>query len=62
MESMQSNNILDLAPTIDTLKSLSRKFRETGDHQYMMEILLIIDEIEIPMLIDLFDFNFTPEA
>ena len=62
MESMQSNNILDLAPTIDTLKSLSRKFRETGDHQYMMEILLIIDEIEIPMLIDMFDFNFTPVA
>ena len=41
---MQSNNILDLAPTIDTLKSLSRKFRETGDHQYMMEILLIMKD------------------
>lgn len=62
METVQPENILDLAPAIDTLKSLSRKFRETGDHQYMMEILLIIDEIEIPMLIDMFDFNFTPEA
>jgi hypothetical protein len=62
METVQPENILNLAPAIDTLKSLSRKFRETGDHQYMMEILLIIDEIEIPMLIDMFDFNFTPEA
>ena len=62
MESMQSDTILDIAPEIDKLKSLSRKFRETGDHQYMMEILLIIDEIEIPMLIDMFDFKFTPEA
>lgn len=49
--------VLELGPAIDALKSLSSKFRETGDYEYMMEILLIIDEIESPMLIDFFDMD-----
>lgn len=57
MEINPSIEILDLGPAIDSLKSLSSKFRETGDYEYMMEILLIIDEIESPMLVDFFDIN-----
>jgi len=48
---------LELGPAIDALKSLSSKFRETGDYEYMMEILLIIDEIESPMLVDFFNID-----
>jgi hypothetical protein len=62
MEISTPTGILDLAPAIDTLKSLSCKFRETGDYEYMMEILLIIDEIQSPMLIDIFDSEFSAEA
>tara|TARA_R100000315_G_C5152662_1_gene87559 strand:+ start:22 stop:210 length:189 start_codon:yes stop_codon:yes gene_type:complete len=62
METNPSIDILDLAPAIDTLKSLSCKFRETGDYEYMMEILLIIDEIQSPLLIDMFDSDFSAEA
>ena len=62
METNPSIDILDLAPAIDNLKSLSSKFRESGDFEYMMEILLIIDEIESPMLIDIFDKEFSAEA
>ena len=62
METNPSIDILDLAPAIDNLKSLSCKFRESGDFEYMMEILLIIDEIESPMLIDVFDKEFSAEA
>ena len=57
MEMTPSIEILDLGPAIDNLKSLSCKFRETGDYEYMMEILLIIDEIESPMLVDCFDID-----
>ena len=57
MEINPSIEILDLGPAIDNLKSLSCKFRETGDYEYMMEILLIIDEIESPMLVDFFDID-----
>ena len=57
MEMTPSIEILDLGPAIDNLKSLSCKFRETGDYEYMMEILLIIDEIESPMLVDFFDID-----
>jgi len=57
MEMTPSIEILDLGPAIDNLKSLSSKFRETGDYEYMMEILLIIDEIESPMLVDFFDID-----
>ena len=62
MEPNPPIDILDLAPAIDNLKSLSSKFRESGDFEYMMEILLIIDEIESPMLIDIFDKEFSAEA
>ena len=62
METNPSIDILDLAHAIDTLKSLSCKFRETGDYEYMMEILLIIDEIQSPLLIDMFDSDFSAEA
>lgn len=44
--------VLDLGPAIDYLKSLSKKFIDTGDHQYMMEILMVIDEMDTPVLID----------
>tara|TARA_R100001244_G_scaffold76411_3_gene60697 strand:- start:315 stop:548 length:234 start_codon:yes stop_codon:yes gene_type:complete len=57
METNPSIEILDLGPAIDNLKSLSSKFRETGDYEYMMEILLIIDDIESPMLVDFFDMD-----
>ena len=58
METNPSIDILDLGPAIDTLKSLAYKFRESGDYAYMMEILLIIDEIESPILIELIEPNF----
>ena len=58
METNPSIDILDLGPAIDTLKSLSCKFREPGDYMYMMEILLIIDEIESPILIELIEPTF----
>jgi len=57
MEMTPSIEILDLGPAIDNLKSLSSKFRETGDYAYMMEILLIIDDMESPMLVDFFDID-----
>jgi len=57
METNPSMEILDLGPAIDSLKSLSSKFRETGDYEYMMEILLIIDDMESPMLVDFFDID-----
>lgn len=50
--------MLDLGPAIDTLKTLSYKFRETGDHMYMMEILVLIDELESPTLIDVLEPDF----
>tara|TARA_Y100001937_G_scaffold76332_1_gene103672 strand:- start:3507 stop:3695 length:189 start_codon:yes stop_codon:yes gene_type:complete len=62
MENSSPNSILDLGPTIDELKALSDKFKETGDFHYMTEILLIIEEIEMPLLIDTFDGEFTAEA
>ena len=55
METSPSIDILDLGPAIDTLKSLACKFRESGDYAYMMEILLIIDEMDSPLLVDLLD-------
>tara|TARA_R110000824_G_scaffold131638_1_gene293821 strand:+ start:134 stop:325 length:192 start_codon:yes stop_codon:yes gene_type:complete len=58
METNPSIDILDLGPAIDTLKSLACKFRESGDYAYMMEILLIIDEIESPILIELIEPHF----
>jgi len=58
METNPSIDILDLGPAIDTLKSLACKFRESGDYAYMMEILLIIDEIESPILIELIEPTF----
>ena len=62
MENASPKGILDLGPSIDELKSLSDKFKETGDFHYMTEILLIIEEIESPMLIDTFNGEFTAEA
>jgi hypothetical protein len=63
METNPSIDILDLGPAIDTLKSLACKFRESGDYAYMMEILLLIDEIESPVLIELIEpGNFQAEA
>jgi len=48
MEQQYEVEILDLGPAIDTLKSLASKFRESGDYMYMMEILIIIDEMDSP--------------
>ena len=62
MESNAAKGIFDIAPAIDELKSLTSKFKETGDFHYMTEILLIIEEIELPLLIDTFDPEFTAEA
>jgi len=62
MENASPKGVLDLGPAIDELKSLSDKFKETGDFHYMTEILLIIEEIELPLLIDTFDGEFTAEA
>ena len=55
MEQQYEVEILDLGPAIDTLKSLANKFRESGDYIHMMEILLIIDEMDSPVLVDLLD-------
>ena len=55
METEPSMEILDLGPAIDYLKSLSNKFKETGDYEFMMEILLTIDEMDSPVLVDFFD-------
>ena len=63
METNPSIEVLDLGPAIDTVKSLACKFRESGDYMYMMEILLLIDEIESPVLIELLEpSNFQAEA
>ena len=53
METSPPTGILDLAPAIDTLKSLSCKFRETGDYEYMMEILLIMVSLVMVSQMDL---------
>ena len=58
MEQRYEVEIFDLGPAIDTLKSLANKFRESGDYMYMMEILLLIDEIESPVLIELLEPDF----
>ena len=62
MENATPKGVFDLGPAIDELKSLSSKFQETGDFHYMTEILLIIEEIELPLLMDTYDGEFTAEA
>ena len=41
---------LELGPSIEILKDLSDKFKLSGDYKYIMQMLVIIDDLDIPML------------
>ena len=41
---------LELGPSIEILKDLSDKFKDSGDYKYIMQMLVIIDDLDIPEL------------
>ena len=41
---------LELGPSIEILKDLSDKFKSSGDYKYIMQMLVIIDDLDIPVL------------
>ena len=41
---------LELGPSIEILKDLSDKFKSSGDYKYIMQMLVIIDDMDIPVL------------
>ena len=41
---------LELGPSIEILKDLSDKFKDSGDYKYIMQMLVIIDDLDIPVL------------
>ena len=41
---------LELGPSIEILKDLSDKFKSSGDYKYIMQMLVIIDDLDIPIL------------
>ena len=41
---------LELGPSIEILKDLSDKFKTSGDYKYIMQMLIIIDDLDIPIL------------
>ena len=41
---------LELGPSIEILKDLSDKFKTSGDYKYIMQMLVIIDDLDIPVL------------
>mgnify|MGYP003153683382 FL=1 len=42
---------LELGPSIEILKDLSDKFKSSGDYKYVMQMMIIIDEMDIPVLL-----------
>ena len=42
---------LELGPSIEILKDLSDKFKASGDYKYVMQMMIIIDEMDIPVLL-----------
>ena len=42
---------LELGPSIEILKDLSDKFKSSGDYKYIMQMLIIIDDLDIPVLL-----------
>ena len=41
---------LELGPSIEILKDLSDKLKDSGDYKYIMQMLVIIDDLDIPVL------------
>ena len=41
---------LELGPSIEILKDLSDKLKDSGDYKYIMQMLVIIDDMDIPIL------------
>ena len=41
---------LELGPSIEILKDLSDKFKTSGDYKYIMQMLVIIDDLDVPVL------------
>ena len=41
---------LELGPSIKILKDLSGKFKLSGDYKYIMQMLIIIDDLDVPVL------------
>jgi len=41
---------LELGPSIEILKDLSDRFKSSGDYKYIMQMLVIIDDLDIPVL------------
>jgi len=39
-----------LGPSIEILKDLSDKFKSSGDYKYIMQMLVIIDDLDVPIL------------
>ena len=42
---------LELGPSIEILKDLSDKLKSSGDYKYIMQMLIIIDDLDIPVLL-----------
>ena len=51
---------LELGPSIEILKDLSDKFKTSGDYKYIMQMLIIIDDLDIPIL--MYDTDIEAEA
>ena len=41
---------LELGPSIEILKDLSDRFKSSGDYKYIMQMLVIIDDMDVPIL------------
>ena len=39
-----------MGPSIEILKDLSDRFKSSGDYKYIMQMLVIIDDLDIPVL------------
>ena len=50
MELYDCERSLELGPSIEILKDLSDKFKVSGDYKYIMQMLVIIDDLDIPIL------------
>ena len=50
MDLYDREHSLELGPSIEILKDLSDKFKSSGDYKYIMQMLVIIDDLDIPIL------------
>ena len=51
MELYDCERSLELGPSIEILKDLSDKFKTSGDYKYIMQMLVIIDDLDVPVLL-----------